>query len=179
MIEPTDEMKRAFREAQEARAAELVSEGAPIGAHDILDRGLAAVLAIVERDQPTAKAAPGEDTCGKPEPAGRRTCERRARHDVCIAWVPGGGVDAWVPDYDGMAYEIEQLRAKLAIVERDRCMEPRGHVWHPLARSRASSDEPVEDRKRCAGCEDPAEWHGRHGCDGDFGHCPCPGLVTP
>ncbi len=51
MIEPTDEMKAAFRAAQEQRAAELVAEGAPLGAHDILDRGLAAVLAIVARDR--------------------------------------------------------------------------------------------------------------------------------
>ncbi len=50
MIEVTDEMKAAFRAAQGQRAAELVSEGAPLGAHDILDRGLAAVLALVERD---------------------------------------------------------------------------------------------------------------------------------
>jgi hypothetical protein len=26
------------------------------------------------------------------------------------------------------------IAAVLAIVERDRCMEPRGHVWHPLRR---------------------------------------------
>ncbi len=51
MIEPTDEMKAAFRAAQERRAAELVAEGAPLGGHDILDRGLAAVLAIVARDR--------------------------------------------------------------------------------------------------------------------------------
>jgi hypothetical protein len=50
VIEPTEEMKRAFREAQARRAEELVAEGALLGAHDILDRGLAAVLAIVERD---------------------------------------------------------------------------------------------------------------------------------
>lgn len=52
MIEPTDEMKAAFRAAQSQRAEELVAEGALLGAHapDILDRGLAAVLAIVERD---------------------------------------------------------------------------------------------------------------------------------
>lgn len=50
MIEPTGEMKAAFRVAQEQRAAELVAEGAPLGGHDILDRGLAAVLALVERD---------------------------------------------------------------------------------------------------------------------------------
>lgn len=61
MIAVTDEMKAAFRTAQEQRAAELVAEGAPIGAHDILDRGLAAVLAIVERDwnmQPNPNARP-------------------------------------------------------------------------------------------------------------------------
>lgn len=51
MIEPTEEMKAAFRAAQEKRAGELVAEGAPLGGHDILDRGLAAVLAIVERDR--------------------------------------------------------------------------------------------------------------------------------
>lgn len=50
MIEPTDKMKQAFRAAQEQRAKELVDQGAPLGAHDILDRGLSAVLAIVERD---------------------------------------------------------------------------------------------------------------------------------
>lgn len=50
MIEPTDEMKAAFRAAQERRAEELVAEGAPLGGHDILDRGLAAVLTLVERD---------------------------------------------------------------------------------------------------------------------------------
>ena len=56
-IEPTDEMKAAFREAQERRAAELVAEDAPLGGHDILDRGLSAVLAIVERDRnPTRDA---------------------------------------------------------------------------------------------------------------------------
>jgi hypothetical protein len=51
VIELTDEMKAAFRAAQEQRAAELVAEGAPLGGHDILDRGLAAVLAIVARDR--------------------------------------------------------------------------------------------------------------------------------
>lgn len=51
MIRVTDEMRVAFRAAQERRATELVAAGAPLGAHDILDQGLAAVLAIVERDQ--------------------------------------------------------------------------------------------------------------------------------
>jgi hypothetical protein len=50
VIEVTGEMKTAFRAAQERRAAELVAEGAPLGAHDILDQGLAAVLAVVKRD---------------------------------------------------------------------------------------------------------------------------------
>lgn len=50
MIKLTEEMKVAFRAAQEKRAAELVAEGAPLGAHDILDHGLTAVLAIVERE---------------------------------------------------------------------------------------------------------------------------------
>lgn len=124
MIEPTDEMVRAF-----TRHFFTCFRDADVR------EALEAVLAIVERDQPMAKAAPGEDACGKPDPFGRRTCERRARHDVCIAWVPGG-VDAWTPDYDGMAAEIEQLKAKLAEIERERCMEPRGHVFHPLAKDR-------------------------------------------
>jgi hypothetical protein len=51
VIEPTDEMKAAFRAAQNRRAEELVAENAPLGGHDILDRGLAAVLAIVARDR--------------------------------------------------------------------------------------------------------------------------------
>ena len=50
VIEPTEEMKTAFRAAQERRARELVAADAPLGGHDILDHGLAAVLAIIERD---------------------------------------------------------------------------------------------------------------------------------
>lgn len=52
MIKPTDEMKAAFRDAQRRRAEQLVDQGALLGAHDtdILDHGLAAVLALVERD---------------------------------------------------------------------------------------------------------------------------------
>lgn len=49
-IKVTVEMKEAFRRAQAKRANELVAENASLGAHDILDRGLAAVLEIVERD---------------------------------------------------------------------------------------------------------------------------------
>lgn len=63
MIEVTDEMKAAFRAAQEQRAAELVAEGAPLGGHDILDRGLAAVLALYER---------GPDFPGEPVWSGDR-----------------------------------------------------------------------------------------------------------
>jgi hypothetical protein len=73
------------------------------------------------------------------------------------------------------------LAAVLSVVARDRCMEARGHVYHPLAKPSpgvpASPYDPMTDRPRCAGCEDPAEWHGPNGCEGDFGHCPCPGLV--
>lgn len=77
MIEPTDEMKRAFREAQERRANELVAEGAPLGAHDILDQGLAAVLAIVERDYEVRiplcdTSAPDEDLAFCEMPRGHK-----------------------------------------------------------------------------------------------------------
>jgi hypothetical protein len=56
VIKPTDEMKAAFRDAQRRRAEQLVDQGALLGAHDtdILDHGLAAVLAIVERDRSDA-----------------------------------------------------------------------------------------------------------------------------
>lgn len=50
MIEITEEMKAAFRAAQEQRSKELVAAGAPLGGHDMLNRGLAAVFALVERD---------------------------------------------------------------------------------------------------------------------------------
>lgn len=52
MSKPTEEMKAAFRAAQDRRAEELVAEGAPLGQHDILDYCLAAVLEIGERDRP-------------------------------------------------------------------------------------------------------------------------------
>lgn len=64
VIEPTDEMKAAFRAAQGQRAAELVAEGAPLGAHDILDRGLTAVFALLARDYTiTPKHTPAQQ-CG-------------------------------------------------------------------------------------------------------------------
>jgi hypothetical protein len=63
VIGVSDEMKAAFRAAQDRRAEELVAEGAPLGGHDILDRGLAAVLAIVERDY-----AIGPAMCDAPHP---------------------------------------------------------------------------------------------------------------
>lgn len=51
MIEPTDEMLIAWRNAMKAAAAEAVKAGAPLGrSQEIARAGLAAVLAIVERD---------------------------------------------------------------------------------------------------------------------------------
>jgi hypothetical protein len=51
MIEITDEMLIAWRDAMAAKAAELVSAGAPLGSSkEVARAGLAAVLAIVERD---------------------------------------------------------------------------------------------------------------------------------
>lgn len=77
MIEPTDEMKAAFHAAQEQRAAELVAEGAPLGAHDILDRGLAAVLTLIERDYNVYRA-----WCGVPCPEDpEERCELIRGHD--------------------------------------------------------------------------------------------------
>jgi hypothetical protein len=50
MIEITDEMLIAWRDAMAAKAAELVSAGAPLGSSkDVARAGLAAVLAIVEK----------------------------------------------------------------------------------------------------------------------------------
>lgn len=51
MIEPTDEMRAAFRAAIDARAALAVDRGEPFGGHVILDAGLTAVLAIVARER--------------------------------------------------------------------------------------------------------------------------------
>lgn len=53
MIEPTDEMIIAWRNAMKAAAAEAVKAGAPLGrSQEIARAGLAAVLAIVARDRP-------------------------------------------------------------------------------------------------------------------------------
>lgn len=89
MIEVTDEMKAAFYAAQELRAQELVAEGAPLGAHDILDRGLAAVLAIVERDNHVSRRPTVEDVAAWPKP--------RRRLRACVERWPGAEIDG---DYD-------------------------------------------------------------------------------
>lgn len=63
----------------------------------------------------------------------------------------------------------EQVTAILTIVERNYVIGPRGAEPNPYADT---------DRARCISCGDPAEWHKPHGCEGDFGHCRCPGLVV-
>jgi hypothetical protein len=51
VIEPTDEMLIAWRDAMKAAAAEAVKAGEPLSAsQEIARAGLAAVLAIVERN---------------------------------------------------------------------------------------------------------------------------------
>jgi hypothetical protein len=113
VIKVTGEMQLAFIEAKQA------SKWGPDTAY--VD-GLAAVLAVVERDQPLAKAAPGEDACGKAHPDRPYTCQRRARHDVCVSWQGGSGATAWAIDYDDLVAQIEALRELLAkLVDEDPC----------------------------------------------------------
>lgn len=72
MIEPTTEMVRAFAAAADARCEDLIDEGVTLTTLDegtVIRAGLAAVLAIVERDRcmerkghvyhPLAKSKPG------------------------------------------------------------------------------------------------------------------------
>jgi hypothetical protein len=66
VIEPTDEMLIAWRDAMKAAAADAVKAGEPLGrSQEIARAGLAAVLAIVERDYAIGpvsclESAPGE-----------------------------------------------------------------------------------------------------------------------
>jgi hypothetical protein len=110
VIEPTDEMIYAFAGEPEITATD---------AHAIRV-GLAAVLAIVERDQPFAKAGPDEEPCGKAHSDGRRTCQRRARHDVCVSWASGNGADAWVVDYDDLVAQITKLEGAFEVASSSR-----------------------------------------------------------
>jgi hypothetical protein len=89
VIEPTDEMKAVFRAAQQQRAEELAAENAPLGAHDILDRGLAAVLAIVERDY--------DVRCGALHGRyfGEVRCDAKAGHDGEHRNIDGDSVVFW------------------------------------------------------------------------------------
>jgi hypothetical protein len=80
------------------------------------------VAAVLDAAQPFAKAGPGEDACGKAHPDGRHTCQRRARHDVCVSWESGNGSDAWVVDYDNLVGQIEQLRAEIEVAKRARIL---------------------------------------------------------
>lgn len=74
------------------------------------------ICALLNGTEPSlsAKAGPDEDACGKVHPDGKHTCQRRARHDVCISWQSGNGSDAWVVDYDDMADRIDSLQALVA-----------------------------------------------------------------
>jgi hypothetical protein len=47
-----------------------------------------------------------------------------------------------------------RLAAVLAIVERDRCLKPRGHVFHPLAKPPRLSGRGVSHPHFCVSCSD-------------------------
>lgn len=63
MIEPTDEMRQAFAEAADAKCEELVTAGVTLATLEegvIIRAGLAAVLALVERDYTIRPRRTGE-----------------------------------------------------------------------------------------------------------------------
>lgn len=66
--------------------------------------------------------------------------------------------DEMVEAFDGPkssnAWVREGLRSVLAIVERDRCMERRGHVYHPLARPQWPSGRGGQHPHYCVSCSD-------------------------
>jgi hypothetical protein len=85
VIEPTDEMLVAWRDAMAAKAAELVSAGAPLGSSkEVARAGLAAVLALVERDYTIARRPPAR--CGSRGFAGSVGCQRKPGHDGNHRW---------------------------------------------------------------------------------------------
>jgi len=92
--------------------------------------GVMAVLAIVERDRAAEMAEfralfQLQWTRSRDADARWRAEDPEARANV---WPDLGVLLKWLMD------DADQARAELAIVGRDRCMERRGHVYHPLAR---------------------------------------------
>jgi hypothetical protein len=92
MIEITDEMLIAWRDAMAAKAAELVSAGAPLGSSkEVARAGLAAVLALVERvyDVRCGAVCPPERECGElrccrlPSHSGEH---RWFGDDIAVSW---------------------------------------------------------------------------------------------
>jgi hypothetical protein len=123
VIEPTEEMKRAY----EAAAAEELNWLSVRGSL----RGLAAVLAIVERDQAGELAELRtlfqlQWTRSREADARWRAEDPEARANV---WPDLGVLLKWLMD------DADRAREQLAAIERDRCPERRGHVCHPLRRS--------------------------------------------
>lgn len=52
----------------------------------------------------------------------------KVTEEMQLAFIEGKQASTWGPN---TAY-ADGLAAVLAIVERDHCMEPKGHVFHPL-----------------------------------------------
>jgi hypothetical protein len=76
VIDPTDEMLVAWRDAMKAAAADAVKAGEPLGrSQEVARAGLAAVLAVVERDYDVRPARQSLPPCGTEGPDGLR-CER-------------------------------------------------------------------------------------------------------
>lgn len=98
MIEPTEEMLAAYRAAHADKVADLIAQGGLFNADVPGLAGLAAVLAIVERDYVVYRhmgANPFEPSGG---PCGGCGCDKAWHTDVgctgdfthcrCVEWVP-------------------------------------------------------------------------------------------
>jgi hypothetical protein len=92
VIDPTDEMLVAWRDAMKAAAADAVKAGEPLGrSQEIARAGLVAVLAIVERDYDVRCGAvcPPERECGElrccrlPSHSGEH---RWFGDDIAVSW---------------------------------------------------------------------------------------------
>lgn len=93
MIEVTDEMVTAWRDGMTAAAAEAVRKDAPLTAtRDIARAGLAAVLALVERDYDVAERV--QTRCGAGGPRWAH-CQRGPEHPGQHAHSGPDGVVKW------------------------------------------------------------------------------------